>query len=251
MSTFQVIVLFILINGFCCHENFAKVSLLLEGKLHLVISTKFNWKIETYVYAAKSSSRKHLTSFIRNSQEYDMTDSINLSFYCEVPEGFDSKSIFESVISHRISYCWRNKQQIWKNVQTNFNQFEDLALYYTCTREEGPQGRNRSVLLLVHNKDSNQSNEVINYKINTAMMNEYPQFDTKINTFYEINNYIEFQKYLDNIGCGHLVKFDFKRNLISHYHYLPNFAVIILIVISALLLLGIVFCCYDNLRIKG
>lgn len=249
MSTFQVIVLIILFNGYCCKEKYAKVGSLFGGQLHLVISTKLNWQIETYVYAPNLPLQMNSSSFIRNQHNYYDKDSINLTFYCEYADNFDSKTIFQSMISHCTTDCWRNKQQIWKNIQTSFDEFEDLAIYYTCTREEGSKGpRNISVLMLIQNKDSNQSNEVINYKINTAIVNDYPQIEIKIDRFYEISNNIEFQKYLVNIGCGHLVKLDF--NLIPHVHNFSNSAIIILILISVLLLLGIGFCCYDNLRIK-
>lgn len=243
MLTVQVIFFLISIHGYYCHQNCAKVGSLMNGTVKVLVFTKFNWNIETYRYDSTKSSNKMLTYFIGSnvdlkSQDNHITNAIKIMFYCQQIGEFDEKRSIQLTPTERTVHCRQNNIEIWKNVQVNFDTFNDIALYYRCNGVS-----NKSILLLLLRKDY-QLNKDINEKIKTAMIIDYPDIQEKfdVNGFYEINDYNECQKYLDSISCDHFVTLNLKLNDFGYS------ASLILLFILILWLLGFGICCYEILK---
>lgn len=230
MSTVQVIVFLMLINGYYCDKSCAKIGSLMDGRVKVVIFTKINWRIQTFL----PDTRYHIIK----SEDNDDLNSIDIMFYCETFKSSDFNNIFQKDKTQRNIICQQNEIEVWRNSQVNFKELEDIALYYTCNTI-----RNSSVLMLLQDKNTNLSKTILNDKIGTIMTNVYRHIEAKneIDNLYQINDDDECQKYLDDIGCGHFIKLKWKS--VNNVSY-STLAILLFVLI--LWILVACFCCNDN-----
>lgn len=245
MLPIQVILFVILIHGFYCNQNCAKIGSTVDGRVKVLIFTNFKWNIETYrARNTGNSTFKTIAHLIRSniglkSKEDHDTNSINIKLNC-YGEFHVENSILNKA-TQRAVHCRNNKTEVWNNVQVNFDSSEDMALYYQCNGM-----MNESILIMLLNGDSNQLAEDINDKIKTAKSIDYPDIEEKFDasSFFDINDN-ECENYIDGIGCDHFVTLNLELIDFKFSDFL------ILLFLLLLWLLGLSVCCYDIFKSKG